>query len=173
MNRRNGILFVAVAVTAAIFAVAGYLLMIQKEISAHSSYSDYKRCVAMASDIQRLGQKPALASDREKVPSETTGVIERAAKGAGIPPERLVRIVPEPSQRLGDSAYKEKPTQVLLNNLTLQQIVSFLSNVAAAEGLNHKFIRISAPQADGSDNSWNVEATVTYLIYDPQKNDPK
>jgi hypothetical protein len=100
--------------------------------------------------------------------AEITGLIEQAAQAAGVGPGSLRRITPEAPQRLGDSAYKEKPTLLALDDVTLEQLVRLVHHlVSSQQGLCPKSIRLSAPRKAAADSAWSAEIVLTYLIYDP------
>ncbi|KKM17455.1 hypothetical protein LCGC14_1675610, partial [marine sediment metagenome] len=135
---------------------------------AFAAAGDTVECAKMASAIQGAVARPTVAAEHERLAAETTRLIEQAARAAKISPDRLVRISPEPPQRLGDTVYKEKPTQVLLKNITLKQLVVLAHTLmGASEGLSIKSIRVTAPRSDSADDRWTAEIVVTYLIYAP------
>ena len=130
--------------------------------------ADLKECGWMASEIERIGRRPLFASEQERVTEETTALVERAAKSAGIDAVKLLRITPGTPQRIGDTAYKEKPTRVLLKDVTLEQLTKLLHMMASSPQVLHpKSIRLSTPNREDTGNLWGAEVEVTYLIYDP------
>lgn len=123
-----------------------------------------------AQQIERLARQPRFAVEQERVAAEMTGLIERTAKASGIAPGNLFRIVPQAPQRLGETAYVERPTQIILRNVSLPQAAGLLYGVCEAEtGLRTRSLRLVAPRPDDPENLWNVEAVVGYLVYDPQR----
>ena len=97
-------------------------------------------------------------------------MIEQAARGASIAAKSLVRITPTAAQRIGESVYKEKPTQVWLQAVTLRQLVDLASAEALREaGLNVESIRVTAPPDGREGDQWNVDLVLSYLVYDPPK----
>lgn len=136
--------------------------------AAEVAQAELAQCLAIAETIEALRQKPALASDRERLAAETTGLISRAAAAAGIPPAQLARIVPDQPQKVGQTAYKEKPTLVVLEDVRLEQIVKMVHALGAgAESLTAKSIRLGPPRQQGRDDLWTAEIVLTYLIYEP------
>jgi hypothetical protein len=110
-----------------------------------------------------------MAADRERQSGETASAIEMAAQSAGIASEQLLRISPEPPQRLGDSAYKEKPIAVTLRNIRLDQLVKMTFALESGElGLNTRNIRLNAAEATDGSGLWSADVVMTYLIYEPQ-----
>ena len=84
----------------------------------------------------------------------------------------ILRITPGSPQRIEDTAYKEKPTRVLLKDITLQQLVRLLHAVASGDRRLHpKSLRIAAPRRDNTGPLWTAEIELTYLIYAPLRLD--
>jgi len=133
-----------------------------------SAAQDTAQCRHLADRIGQLQHKPSLAGSSELAMTELARLIEQAAAGSEIPGGSLVRITPEAARRIGDSVYKEKPTQVLLRNVTLGQIVRFLHSLTGNDsGLEARQIRLSAPRDQQTGDQWVLEATLGYLIYAP------
>jgi len=169
MSRRMTVLLLILAGLLGVTAAWSYGHMAAARRQAAAAASDTAACSQVAAAIGRLAARPKMASEHERLAAETTSIIERSARAAGIPPERLARISPEASQRVGETAYKAKPTQVFLKDVTLQQLVVFVHTLMGAnEGLNVKSIRLSAPRVEDTNNRWRAEVTVTYLIYAPR-----
>ena len=94
--------------------------------------------------------------------------MEAAVRAAGIEPTKLTRITPEPAHRLGDSAYKEKPTHVRLTEVTPRQLVVFVHTLCSGpRAPQPRSLTMRAPRRDGAPRTWSVEIVVTYLVYDP------
>jgi hypothetical protein len=124
----------------------------------------------MVGQIQALRRRPALAAQNQRASAETIGLIEKSGQAAGITATKLVQISPEGPRRLGDTVYTEKPTRILLKNVTLQELTALTHRIVTDENrLNAKSMRISAPTADDPGLMWTVELVLTYLIYDPPK----
>lgn len=137
--------------------------------AAHAAAKDLQTCRELAGQIVRLRDRPAVADVREMQAAETATLIERAAAAAKIPAaQSLVSITPETPRRIGESAYKEAPTQVLLRGIGLRQVVAFLCAISAeGSGLRPRSLRLSASREDSA-GQWAAEVTVSYLIYAPR-----
>jgi len=146
-----------------------YIFMSHQQDAVHQGAEDLDECFRMVPLIENCGRLPMLAADQERIAGEITSLIEQAAKDSRISVGKsLVRINPEPAQRVGDSVYKEKPTQVLLRDVTLPQVVEMLHRMASSgQPLHAKSIRITAPKEEDMGPTWNAEVTVSYLIYEP------
>ena len=145
----------------------------RRRAAAANARASLEACLHMAAEIEHFRSRPMLAAEHEQLESETTGFIEHSARDAGIAADCLSRITPEPPQRIGDTVYKEKPTQVLLRKVNLEQLVKFLYNLVGTHaGLQSRSIRLSAPRGEsgeGEGSWWTAEVVLTYLIYDPPR----
>ncbi len=132
------------------------------------------RAVADARFCERLVQAIADETDKRQVASnEQTGIqslgrhIQIASQQASLPGTALQGIYPQSSRRLADSAYMIKPTVLSLRRLSLGQLTVFLYHLTAESGLRVRDLRLRSPRNGSNDEVWDVDATVTYLIYAP------
>lgn len=152
--------------------LGGLLLSHQRLAKAHraalAAAEDFGQCQRLVHRLEVLSRKPALAGDAEPQLVELTRRIEQAAEAALLAPNTLQRITPEAPRRLGDSVYKEKPTQLLLRQVSLRQLTTFLHGLAAQDaGLEVRSVRLSASREQETADVWSAEVTVAYLIYAP------
>jgi hypothetical protein len=168
MNRRRTVLLgvlLALLVLITGWSLAG---MLQARTEAVDATRGLKECQRLAARIALLNQLPTLASDRERLGAELNGPLEQAAQAAGIPSDRLIRIVPEPAQRIGDGAYKEKPTRIIVKNVGLKALIAMVHRLMQSEGgWSLSTLRLSAPSRDATENLWMAELVFTYLVYEP------
>jgi hypothetical protein len=170
MNRRLGILVVLMACLLAGWTLWSYRYMTLRRKAASNAQADVAECDRLAARIADICRLPTVAADHEKFSGEITSIIEAAAKSASVPTGRLEDIIPQPPRRVGDTVYKEKPTQVTLKGITLEQLVRLGHGVLSGkQHLNIKWINLDAPGVDDTSNFWTVELGVTYLIYDPPR----
>jgi hypothetical protein len=171
MNRRKVILLGVLLALLIVTAAWSLSTMIESRDGAQAATLDLKECQRLAGRITLLGQQPTLASDRERQGAEINGPVEKAAQAAGIPADRLIRIVPEPAQRIGDGAYKEKPTRVFLKNVAPRSIATMVQKLTEGDGgLTLSSMRLTAPSRDATENLWTAELVFTYLVYEPLSN---
>ena len=138
--------------------------------AAENAARDLHACRRLSSSIENLRRLPQSAASQENLAAEVTGLVEQAAKTAGTPANCLARIAPDQPRRLGDTVFKEKPTHVLLKQVTLEQFLRLLESVQAANrGLGIRSVSLRAPQPEDIGPYWNAEFTVSLLIYDPPK----
>jgi len=167
MNRRTVLLLTILAVCLAAVCYYSYDGMVSCKEAALASANDLTLCREMIKSIEQYRHRPALASEHELLATQTNGLIEKAAMDAGISQKSLVRITPEPARRIEDSPYKEKPSQILLRDVTLKQMVPFVHNLLTA-GLNARAIRLVSPKPEDTGQLWTMEITMSYLVYDPR-----
>ena len=167
MNRRQSILPGILTVCMMLVCSYSYDSMSTCKNAALTSANDLVLCRGMATSIKEYMQQPALASEHELLTAQTNSLIEKAVVDAGISKRCLIRITPEPARRLDDSSYKDKPSQVLLREVTLKQMVPFIHNLLSA-GLNARAIRLVSPKPEDTGPLWTAEITMSYLVYDPR-----
>ncbi len=170
MTRRHRVLIGVLMAMLILTALWSYQYMLTRRDAALAAAEDLREGLSMMRQIEQMSRRPALASDHERLLTETTGLITTAATAAGIAPDSLVRFTPEAPRRIGESVYKEKPTQVWLQAVTLRQLVDLASAEALREaGLNVESIRVTAPPDGREGDQWNVDLVLSYLVYDPPK----
>ncbi len=157
-----------------------YTLLAHSQKLALLESTNAHRAANLATQIKDLQHQPALVQDQELQQPELARKIEAALKTAGVALSMLERVTPETAHRIGDTDYREMPTNVLLRQMSLRQLVSFLYHLTTAppEGggespgasLAVKTIRLSAPREPQASDKWRVEVTLTYLIYTPSQN---
>ena len=151
---------------------SGYRLTSAKDAAAESARG-LAECHRHATNIEILRKGPAAAGATEPAAGDLNRRVERAAQSAGLPRGAVARIDPEPARRVGDTPYRESPTQVRLRRVTLRQLFTFLhalgarDGAAGSAGLQVRALRLTAPRGLESGSAWDVDSTLTYLVYDP------
>ncbi len=167
MKRRTLAILGAAGAALTLALVLSCQFLLQQQKAAEAAQRDLAEGVRMIEQIKVLSQRPTLAGEKERHDNETYGLIESTVKSAGVD-AKVRRIASEKPRRLGDSAYKEQPTQVSLPPITLKQLVALGLDLSSPEvGLNLETIRLSAPRDADTGDLWNAEVVLTYLIYDP------
>jgi len=175
MNRDRNQIAAVVVVLAALAALAAWSAsaMLSQQAEAKYMRDEVAACRAIADQIERLRQAPKLASaevvDRQLINEQ----INAAARAAGIDPGRALDTVrPEDARAVGDTDYLRKPTTFSLRGVTLRQTAMLLHHLTADSTLNVSDLRLRTPHSDAEGGQWNVEATVSYLIYAPDGESP-
>lgn len=167
MKRRQLILLSILACCLVAVCYCSHENMASCKNAAAGSTNDVLLCREMIKSIEQYRHRPALASEHELLATQTNSLIEKAAIDSRISRKSLIRITPEPARRLEDSSYKEKPSHILLRDVTLKQAVPFVHKLLTA-GLNAKAIRMASPKPDDTGQLWTMEITMSYLVYDPR-----
>jgi len=169
-QRRKHLLLAVLVTLLAVLAGWAYGRYTVAKADAVRACADLAVCRSIASRIQGSRNKPNLAEAQELQLAVLARQVELAAKAALIAPDRVARIWPEPARRVEDTVYKEKPTQILLKDVSMRQIVVFLHTLTTStSGLWAKSLRLSASRGPEIQDSWSAEVVVTYLIYAPPK----
>lgn len=168
MKRRMRLWLTLLGVLLVAAALWSHGQLARQRAAAVEALAQAAECQDMAARIERAGQRPTLSGDPERLAAEVVGRVEQAARQASIPAGSLLRISPEPPRRVGESAYKERPTLVLLREVSRRQLVQFLHGLEADQsGLRTQAIRLAAPREDDARDLWHADVTLTYLIYEP------
>lgn len=123
---------------------------------------------ALARQIQALRDQPTIADDRALQKDDMTRRIANAAAAAALDEKRLIAIEHQTARRIGRSAYLEEPTRLTFKDVTLRQVLTTLDTLTNDDSRMHvSRLRLTAPRRDTNSEFWNVDATVTYLIYEP------
>ena len=169
---------VLLVVTAGTMAVIAYYRLDVSRRSATDSVEQWQECRELVKQIERLRDQPRQAADAFRSASQLAQVMEATAHAVGVAPERIVRIDPRSTRRIGDTPYQEQPTRVELRELTLEQIVSFLRKVVQEErGTEVAELRLKPARTGGVDAEkshtsgqvelWDAEVTLTALAFSP------
>ena len=146
-----------------------YFFWVDSRGAAESAASDFVACRKLAEQIESLKKKPSLAVSRELQVTELSGRLEAALAKADLAAEDLVRVSAETARRVGDTAYLERETQLTLRDVSLRQVILFLTTLAAdGSGLSVSGIRLTASRGVGSEGDWAAELAVSYLVYAPR-----
>jgi len=169
-TRRSLTLLLVLALATAVLPYCAYEQMESYRRSAVDSAVQWRECRRLAEQIKTLKDKPlqATASLQSKV--QLAHAVEEAAKMAGISVDRIIRIDARPPRQIEKTLYKEQPTYVELQGVTLHQIIQFLYSITKnGQGMEILDLRLHAPRveraAGAGGESWDVEVTLTYLIF--------
>lgn len=165
-------LYVAVIAAALLMAglwAVGYLVDARQ--AAEMAASDLDSCRAIAARIgtMKAGNDAAANGTLDQAALQRKG--EEALQSIGLPPSHLVKVAPEAPRTVGQTAYREVPTNLILRDMTLRQTVSFLLAMTGdGSPLQTRALRLSgANDPNGPDPLWSVEVTLAYLVYQPAR----
>jgi len=133
-----------------------------------SAGTELAECRRLADRIEHLRHRPNRAGAETLQLSVLTRRIEQAAAAAGIASGRIERIWPDQPRRVGETVYREMPTRVVVKGIDTRQLATFLHALAGTTpGLWTRSLRLRTPRGQEDGPTWDVEAVVSYLIYDP------
>ena len=153
-----------------IVAGSSVLHYVRSQSRTHYESEQLATCRQLALKIQSLQTQPDMVGPQEIRHAELAQTIEQSAASAGInPAEQLTRIDPRKSRRLDNVSYLEKATDIAFVDITLKQLVRFLYQLNdRADQLQLAQLRLKAPHDDVLGDRWQVEATLSYVLFDPQ-----
>ena len=167
----------ALLLTVAVLALTALAAWLQWRSlrSARSAYQTQSVALArMQADAQRitaLQHTPQRAADRKRPNEELLAQIEHALKTANVPLALWQDSIPQPAQRLPQSPYQRFSTRLYFETVTLEQITRFAHTLLAADpSLAVASLHLAAPARTDS-TSWNIDLTVSYLVYTPTDRD--
>ena len=173
MTRRQTILLAILGGLLGLTAFWCYGRLVAGRQAALTAQADLAACRHMAAQIQALSRRRAFAEEHERRSADVVAPVEQAAKTAGIAGDRLIRVTPMPPRRIEETPYKEKPTQVILKRVTLEQLVRLLHRLGEGDQpLRSAAVRLVAPDRQDTGPLWDAEVVLTYLIYEPANTSP-
>lgn len=159
-----------------------YMQLAESRDSARAAAEELADCRELAGRIESLRQRPAVAGLREIGAGNLARRIQDAGTSAGFADGSIERIDPQPARRLGETDFREVPTDVRLRHVTLEQLFAFLhtlgtetspsAGASPSSALHLRSIRISAPRGPDVGDLWTVETTLTYTVYSPKGKEP-
>jgi len=165
--RHRGSLYAAVTIAAMLFACAwsASYLFDARDAAGHA-HRELQTCRAMANHVARLKDRPSGAGPLDQADLHRRS--QQALEQLGVSPDQLVQIGHDQPRTIGQSAYKEVPSQLVLRDLTVRQVVGFLLAMTGdGSPLHASSLRLSAPREEGGGTRWAVEITLSYLTYEP------
>jgi len=148
-------------------AVWSFADMLAARRDAHRAAEDLAHVRALATDIRELRREPAVAAAEVLGTQRLGEQIESAARQANFPtPPRGVS--PQSPRRVGDTPYLRQPTEIDFQGVSLPGILPFFYYLTEDSGLDVSALRLRTPPGRDDTRLWDVQATLTYLIYAPQ-----
>lgn len=137
---------------------------------ASSAYDSLHECQTIVNEMERFKNAPRIASLEVEPPDRIAARITSAAERAELSPLNFQSIDPQAASQIENSAYRIRPTNIILQNATLPQIASFIMHLEDAD--TGTFVRdLTLRRSDaisGNDSElWNVRMTLTQVIYSP------
>lgn len=167
-TQRETVLMVGAIVALMLVTLWSYGRLDAAYTRANEDGGAWAQSEALTRQIRSLRDQPTLADDHAMQKEDMTRRIANAAAVASLDEKRLIAIEHQTARRLGRSAYLEEPTRMTLKDVTLRQVLTTLDALTKDDSrLRVSRLRLTAPRQDTNAESWIVDVTVTYLIYDP------
>lgn len=167
MSKKHSFVLAGAAAVCVLVLIGAGRYCLGARAAAADEARNLVECRRLIGQITALRDQPEIAEAEELEPTALTHQIEAARAAADIPADALIRILPQPSRAVGDSGYSQVATEVLINDVTLRQLVHFLIEVTQGEGqLSVTRLRLSGDRGSVVGEIWDSEVTLTYLVYD-------
>ncbi|MCA9201047.1 MAG: hypothetical protein KDA87_26085 [Planctomycetales bacterium] len=128
-------------------------------------------CENLCRRIESLRNSATNAALEQQNKDELTTKIEAGVLNAGISADCLTRINPQSGRRVGKTAYLEEVTEIELQHVTLEQLITLaLSVVNDDSAMFVSSLRLSAPRIaiETTSDVWDAEVGLTRLVFSPQ-----
>jgi hypothetical protein len=165
--KRRAILLGAVGLIVVVATLASLNWMWQQREAAQAAADETAACRQLASTIESLRAAPKVASTGDQGVEELGARIKSATLQAGFSEAAIEGVFPQSARRLGDSPYLQKPVALALRGVTLDQLATFLYHLTEGSALNVRDLRLRTPHGDVARNTWDADATLTCLQYEP------
>jgi|GEM_PF-3381307 len=141
--------------------------------ASNRTHSSASEAIQLSQEIKTLR---TLTPQSDRQASEIlplAQLAEQAAQTAGLPPEVVDRVTPEPTRSIKDTPYTLEPTTLVLRDVSLQKLPGFIKAIqlsSPADPLTVDRIRLIAPRqttTNASQESWDIETTLTRKTYAP------
>jgi hypothetical protein len=168
-RKRQAILVGVMLAMLSVGAVWNLNWMLEQRQDARRAAGDLVACEVLAEQMGQLRSKPAVASAKDMGVRELGSKIDAASARARLGRTALRGVDPRSARPVGDTPYLQKPTTLDLQQVTLPQLTSFLYHLTNEPGLVVRDLRLRSPRRRAEGKDWNAEATLTYLIYSPER----
>ena len=156
MKRFNRPAVIALAYALAVGAAAwGWFLLADASASATAAAQDARSARLLVERIEALRRTTAAVAASPQ--DDLRQRIARAATAAGVAQNGLEAIEEQPVSRSGDGAYQERPTRIVLRQVTLRQVVTFFHSLTAGAPAYHaRELRLTAPREQERGGHWSA-----------------
>lgn len=158
-----------VAALAVAFAGMSVLDLVAARGEAKRAAEDLADVRAIARQIERLRAEPTVASAQAMETQRLGERIDAAANRARLDRSRLEGVFPQSPRRVGQTPYRRVPTDLALRGVELTRLTELLYHLTDDTGLRATALRLRPPPGDGPSTRWDADATVTYLVYQPDQ----
>jgi hypothetical protein len=127
-------------------------------------------CVEIADEILLVRNGSRIASVEFEPPERVAMRVTDAAMHASVPASAILSIAPQPLVRIGRTAYQSRSTQIVLQDLTMEQATQFvelLEDRATGSVVRDMSLTRSRMLREDGGELWNVRLTLTQLVFSP------
>ncbi|MGB7344301.1 MAG: hypothetical protein WBD20_08815 [Pirellulaceae bacterium] len=148
------------------FFYRGYAAAVRANQKAQA---DLSRVQEFAKNMAVAKAKPRLAALEVEPPDRISRRVNEALEAAKIRAESLLSIDPQPASRIGRSDYQIRATQIVLQEVTLKQLVEFTRSLRdEADGMDTRDLSLTPRTSNSVDEEfWDVRLTLTQRIFSP------
>lgn len=143
--------------------------MWDRRADARRAAEDYATCVQMGGMIRSAGLAAGGSPAGPTGAEELTARIRSACSQAGVSSEAnaagavLDGKFPQSPRTPAGGGAAVVPTVLSLRSCSAQQVAAFLFHLTDGTRLNVSDLRLRMPRGEATEESWDAEATVTYL----------
>lgn len=147
------------------------LRMLDDRQGAVRASQDLYDCQQLVASIKDLKSQEAVASeggDTTLQEQELAQRINEAASKANLSGPWQQGIEHRREVRIEDSPYMRKPAVLVTRGLTLHQLAMLLHHLTHDSPYTAEQLQIRTPPGEDTGGQWDVDVTLSYLIYSPQ-----
>jgi hypothetical protein len=144
--------------------------MFRQRSAADAASADAAACQGLERLIADMRRQSTLVSAQAIESQELGERIDAAAKQSGLSLDLLQGVFPEPALRVGNLPYVEKPTTLTFRKVESRALATFLFHLTNSSGLTLRHLHLRTPHGNTGTTLWDVDATITCLVYAPNDN---
>lgn len=173
MNQRRRQMVLVGIMISMIGLVAGWstLRMLSYRQAAIRTAQDLHECRQLVDSIGVLQDQDAVASSGENIARQEQELAQRineASSKANLTGAWQQSIEHRREVRIDDSPYMRKPAVLVTRGLTLHQLAILLHHLTYESPYTADQLQIRTPPGEETGSRWDVDVTLSYLIYAPQ-----
>jgi hypothetical protein len=144
--------------------------MLRQRSAADAAAVDAAACQGLERLIADMRRQSTLVSAQSIESQELGERIDAAAKQSDLNLNLLQGVFPEPAVRVGNLPYVEKPTTLTFRKVEARTLATFLFHLTNSSGLTLRHLHLRTPHGNTGSTLWDVDATITCLVYAPNAN---
>ena len=141
--------------------------MLTQRARAQAASEELNECRALAETVRRRRLRLTAADDEAMASQELSRRINQALRQARLRQEALKSKDPKMARREAGSPYLLMPTALVLQNVSLREVATFLHVLTEDSPLKVRDLRLRGVRDEATEDVWTADVTVTYLVYAP------